>query len=121
MSLASVDVAIVPILAELKTKQDAAFAKNGKYAQLLPTHDEVPEIAVDIKASLVRDEDITPTLPAQLDFAFRVDEIDSDEACGWVLRVWAKEGEQVSQKVWGFGLGVSEATDWVATNVGPSE
>ncbi len=121
MSRVTADAAMVSILLELEEKQDAAFIKNGKYAQLFPSHDETPEVATDIKITLVRDEDIKPTLPAKLDFAFRIDEIQSDEDCGWVCRVWVKEGGQVYQKALGFGLGISEAADWVATNVGPSE
>lgn len=120
MSRATVDATMSAILAELETKQAAAFLKNKKYAQLLPTHDETPESSVDVKVSLIRDEDIVPTLPAKLDFAIRVDEIESDKECGWVVRAWVKEDGTVYQKDWGYEFGESESQDWTITDIGPA-
>lgn len=123
MSLATIDTAIVPILAELKTNQDAAFVKNAKYAQLFASHDDVPEVATDIKETLVRDEDIKPTLPAKLDFAFKVDEVQyPNNVCGWVLWVWAKDSGQVYVKTWAFGPEEKDyPSEWTLTNSKPSD
>lgn len=123
MSRATTDVAIAPILAELTTKQDAALTKNKKYAQLYPSHDSVPEVATDVKVDLVRDEDITPTLPAKLDFAFRVDELQyPDNSCGWMLWVWVKEGGKLYVKTWGVGLDADKhPTEWTETTEGPND
>lgn len=121
MSLASIDLTVVPILAELKTNQDAAYLKNTKYAQLFATHDVTPEVATDVKVSLVRDEDIRPTLPAQLDFAFRVDENQYPGSCGWVMWVWAMDGGK--QYVKAFPQNCPDdkeyPSDWVETPDGP--
>ena len=113
-----IDIAL--ILTELITKQDAAYLKNGKYAQLLPSHDVVPDGETNVKVSTVRDEDIRPTV-TKLNFAFRVDEIASDDAWGWVLRAWTKKEGQVYTKAWGFALGIGETKDWAPTNIGPGD
>lgn len=122
--LESIDAAIAPILTELQTNQDAAFTKNKKYAQLFATHDDVPEVETDIKASLVRDEDILPTLPAKLAFAFRVDETQHpNNECGWILWVWAIDSGKTYVKAWTFGAATKEdyPTQWTETSMKPSE
>jgi multidrug efflux pump subunit AcrA (membrane-fusion protein) len=121
MSRASVDAAIGTILSAIESKQVTCLGSNNRYAQILPTHDEVPNGSVAVKPNLVRDIDITVALPGTLDFAFRVDEIQSDEAKGWVLRVWVKEGGIDYQKAWGYGLGTDETMGWTVTNVGPND
>lgn len=122
MSLESIDLAVAPILAELKVNQDAAFAKNKKYAQLYKSHDDVPTEATDVKVALVKDEDITPTLPAKLDFAFRVDEIQfPGDSKGWVLWVWAKEAGETYVKAWTNNCSDAHVypKDWTLTADGP--
>ena len=117
--LAELDAQITSILSELQTKQGSAFTKNRKYAQLLRSHDSVPDgVSEDVKsgAAMVRDEDILPTLPAKLPFAFRVDEYVSSEGEGWVLGVWAIE-EGVTYRKW-YAYGPEAAlypTEWTST------
>jgi hypothetical protein len=104
-------------LTELETKQNAAFAKNGKYAQLLMTHDTIPTEPTASKADTIVTEDIRPTLPVLMDFAFRVDELQFPGGKkGWMI--WLFSGEQVKticyncedEAVYGLGWNQSDKT-----------
>lgn len=111
------DAQITSILNELKTKQDAAHLKNKKYAQLYGSHDAVPDgVSLDVKTSMVRDENILPTLPTKLPFAFRVDEYVGPTGEGWVLGVWAVDKGVTYCKWFAFGPDASSySSEWVST------
>jgi hypothetical protein len=115
MSLAAIDALVTPILAELETKQATALTKNGKYAQLFPSHDTVPETPTACKPGLLRDEDIMPAVDT-LPFAFRVDEYIGDDYEGWVLGVWAIDGGVTYLKWWVYGPEIANyPTGWNST------
>lgn len=125
MSLASINTAAEILYTELQTKQAAAFAKNGKYAQLFASHDVTPSVAIapKTKVDMLRDEDIFPTLPATMNFAFRVDEtIHPEDEYGWILLVWAIDSGTIYQKAWAdcpdSGLYPS---DWTPTDIEPGD
>lgn len=125
MSLASIAITAEVLYKELQTKQAAAFAKNGKYAQLFASHDKTPSVATTpkTKVDMLQDEDIFPTLPATMDFAFRVDEtIHPGDEYGWVLWIWAEDSGQLYVKTWASGPDSnSYPGNWTPTDHGPTD
>lgn len=114
----AIDTAATSILSELQTKQAVTLIANSRYAQLFASHDTVPTVATapKVKASMVRDLDIFPILPALMNFAFRVDAYVSEDEPGWALGIWVTEVGITYLKWFVFGPeAVNYPTGWHST------